>query len=179
MGQCCGKGAERELLVPEVSTKRATQSLSSNYATQSNNNEHSATGNPYNGRPSSNPTNTQKVTQDNTRKASTISSSVATTDSTFEHDDEKDFRTRCKALWDWNGDPSDTVQISLKAGDIIALIDKEEGGWWYGECLRTKAVGFFPGNYVEVLQRSWKIDSNRVNPKIAALQQNLTLGVDQ
>jgi len=96
---------------------------------------------------------------------------------TFGDDDEKDFRTKCRALWDWNGDPTDPVQIEFKTGDIIALIDKEEdGGWWYGECLRTKAVGFFPGNYVEVLTRNWKVDANKINPKIAALQQNLMLG---
>jgi len=94
---------------------------------------------------------------------------TATMEQTF--DEEKDFRTKCRALWDWNGDPTDPVQIAFKAGDIIALIDKEEdGGWWYGENLRTKAVGFFPGNYVEVLQRNWKVDANKVNPKIAALQ---------
>jgi len=110
-----------------------------------------------------------------TASPATTSSNLQTTE-TFENDDEKDFRTKCKALWDWAGDPNDPVQIALKAGDIIALIDKEDGGWWYGECLRTKAVGFFPGNYVEVLQRSWKVDSNRINPKIAALQQNLTVG---
>jgi len=98
---------------------------------------------------------------------------IVTNPETF--DEEKDFRTKCKAKWEWNGDPTDPVQIAFKAGDLIALIDKD-GGWWYGENLRTKAVGFFPGNYVEVLPRSWQVDETKINPKIATLQQNLTVG---
>jgi len=86
---------------------------------------------------------------------------------------EINFKPQCRALWDWNADVTDAQQISFKAGDIITIKEREPDGWWYGECLRTKEVGFFPGNYVEVIQRNWKVDSGRVNPKIAALQQNL------
>jgi len=169
MGQCCGKKDEREPLVPEVKSKDTTNTrihaaptqmppMTQPHANTSGNFGSASTKKEY-------PADTKQPVD-----------STSQTTETFEQDEEKDFRTRCRALWDWNGDPTDPVQIAFKAGDLIALIDKEEGGWWYGECLRTKAVGFFPGNYVEVLQRAWKIDNNKINPKIAALQQNLTLG---
>jgi len=157
---CCGNKDERERLVPEnktnTTTARALNTASPKPAVS-----------PYS--PASSTTNVPP-----TVPSSSSTDAPAGTETLSEQDD---FRTKCRALWDWNGDPTDPVQIAFKAGDVIALIDKEEdGGWWYGECIRTKAVGFFPGNYVEVLQRNWKVDSAKINPKIAAIQQGLALG---
>jgi len=87
-------------------------------------------------------------------------------------DQAVDIRTRCRALWDWNADPADDEQISFKAGDILVLIRREDE-WYYGENLKNHEIGYFPGNYVEVQARNWKVDANRVTPKIVSLQQSL------
>jgi len=90
-----------------------------------------------------------------------------------QQNDPVDIRTKCMALWDWTADSNDTEQITFKAGDVLALIRREGGGWWYGELLRTHEIGYFPENYVKVLTRNWKVDANRVSPMIVSLQQNL------
>jgi len=87
-------------------------------------------------------------------------------------DQNVDIRTRCRALWDWNADPADDEQISFKAGDILSLIRREDD-WYYGENLKNHDIGYFPGNYVEIQGRNWKVDTNRVTPKIISLQQSL------
>ena len=35
------------------------------------------------------------------------------------------------ALYDFDGDPAQN-QITLRKGDHIGVIDKDEGGWWWG-----------------------------------------------
>uniref|UniRef100_A0AAF5RTI0 SH3 domain-containing protein n=2 Tax=Wuchereria bancrofti TaxID=6293 RepID=A0AAF5RTI0_WUCBA len=45
-------------------------------------------------------------------------------------------------------------QLSLKVGDMVKIQSKSSSGWWQGEIVSdggTKKVGWFPGNYVEVL----------------------------
>ena len=37
----------------------------------------------------------------------------------------------------------------MKAGDIIAVVEKHASGWFKGEC--NGAVGLFPSNYTEVV----------------------------
>ena len=39
--------------------------------------------------------------------------------------------------------------MSLKAGDIIVVVEKHASGWFKGEC--NGAVGLFPSNYTEVV----------------------------
>eukprot|EP00300_Choanocystis_sp_HF-7_P021321 c20764_g1_i3.p1 GENE.c20764_g1_i3~~c20764_g1_i3.p1 ORF type:complete len:851 (+),score=192.87 c20764_g1_i3:64-2616(+) len=51
----------------------------------------------------------------------------------------------CKALYDYEAQEDD--YLSIKAGDIITLTNKDDSGWWEGE-LNGKS-GFFPSNYVE------------------------------
>lgn len=53
---------------------------------------------------------------------------------------------RCRALYDF--EPSDVPNgISIKAGDVITVLNKTPSGWWEGE-LRGQ-TGFFPSNYVQ------------------------------
>ena len=52
-----------------------------------------------------------------------------------------------RALFDY--DVTDEHLLSLKKGDIIAITDKDQSGWYIGE-LRGK-IGSFPAEYVEIL----------------------------
>ena len=46
-------------------------------------------------------------------------------------------------------DASSDKQISLKVGDVIAVLEKNASGWYKGES--NGAVGLFPSNYTEPL----------------------------
>jgi hypothetical protein len=52
-----------------------------------------------------------------------------------------------RALFDY--DVSDDHLLSFKKGDVIAISEKDNAGWYIGE-LRGK-VGSFPSEYVEIL----------------------------
>lgn len=52
---------------------------------------------------------------------------------------------RCRAIYDYDATHSD--EMSIKQGDIINLYEKQEDGWWQGEC--GGHVGIFPATYVE------------------------------
>ena len=54
-------------------------------------------------------------------------------------------RGKCKAIWDFEALNPD--ELSLKAGDVISLINDSSDDWWKGE-LRGK-VGIFPRSYVQ------------------------------
>ncbi|ELP90000.1 hypothetical protein EIN_403140 [Entamoeba invadens IP1] len=54
----------------------------------------------------------------------------------------------CKALYDY--DAQDENELSIKEGDVINIIKKDESsGWWTGE-LHAK-TGLFPSNYVTLM----------------------------
>jgi peroxin-13 len=42
--------------------------------------------------------------------------------------------------------------LGLKKGDIVAILQKLEGGWWRGR-KRDGSVGFVPGNYLDIIPR--------------------------
>ena len=46
-------------------------------------------------------------------------------------------------------DATSDKQLSLKVGDVIAVLEKSASGWYKGEC--NGAVGLFPSNYTEPL----------------------------
>ena len=51
----------------------------------------------------------------------------------------------CKAITDFQ--PSDldsSNSLTLKKDDVIKIYRKETDVWWYGQCLRTNKIGFFP-----------------------------------
>lgn len=56
-----------------------------------------------------------------------------------------DFDKHRKALFDFTGQNDD--EISFKTGDIIAVIDEIDKGWWLGEVHSKR--GIFPVNYTE------------------------------
>eukprot|EP00824_Muranothrix_gubernata_P000410 TRINITY_DN10471_c1_g1_i1.p1 TRINITY_DN10471_c1_g1~~TRINITY_DN10471_c1_g1_i1.p1 ORF type:complete len:916 (+),score=261.63 TRINITY_DN10471_c1_g1_i1:394-2748(+) len=51
----------------------------------------------------------------------------------------------CKALFDFTG--QDSNFLSVKAGDVITILAKDESGWWMGE--RNGVKGYFPSNYTQ------------------------------
>jgi peroxin-13 len=56
-----------------------------------------------------------------------------------------------QALYDFvPQDPN--VELALKKGDIVAVLQKLEGGWWRGR-KRDGAMGFVPGNYLDIIPR--------------------------
>ncbi|GAN02408.1 conserved hypothetical protein [Mucor ambiguus] len=50
-----------------------------------------------------------------------------------------------KALFDFTGQNQD--EITFRTGDVIAVIDEIDVGWWLGECHQKR--GIFPVNYTE------------------------------
>jgi peroxin-13 len=56
-----------------------------------------------------------------------------------------------QALYDFvPQDPN--VELALKKGDIVAVLQKLEGGWWRGR-KRDGTMGFVPGNYLDIIPR--------------------------
>jgi peroxin-13 len=56
-----------------------------------------------------------------------------------------------QALYDFV--PQDPhVELSLKKGDIVAILQKLDGGWWQGR-KRDGSTGFVPGNYLDIIPR--------------------------
>jgi len=44
------------------------------------------------------------------------------------------------------------VELPLKTGDIVAILQKFDAGWWKAR-KRDGSVGFVPGNYLDILPR--------------------------
>lgn len=61
------------------------------------------------------------------------------------HSSIHEFEKYRKALFDFTGQNND--EISFKTGDIIAVIDEIDKGWWLGEMNSNR--GIFPVNYTE------------------------------
>ena len=55
---------------------------------------------------------------------------------------------RVVAIYDY--DAQGEEEISLRDGDIVTVLKKEDDVWWLGE-LRNGKQGMFPKDYVEVL----------------------------
>ncbi|ORY01226.1 hypothetical protein K493DRAFT_312513 [Basidiobolus meristosporus CBS 931.73] len=71
-----------------------------------------------------------------------------------------------RAVYDFNGD--NNVELSLKRGDIIAILSRvdfqgQPSDWWRGR-LRNGQVGIFPSNYVEILEKKSNADGPPAPP---------------
>ena len=56
-----------------------------------------------------------------------------------------------QALYDFiPQDPN--VELQLKKGDIVAILQKLDGGWWRAR-KRDGTMGFVPGNYLDIIPR--------------------------
>ncbi|GBM98010.1 Intersectin-1 [Araneus ventricosus] len=63
------------------------------------------------------------------------------------------------ALYPFAGQHSD--ELTFQKGDIITLVNADDPSWWKGEL--NGAVGLFPSNYVEVLNKSAVSAQNNYN----------------
>ena len=54
---------------------------------------------------------------------------------------------QCRAIYDYAGNMYD--ELTIKYGDVINIHDKQEDGWWLGEC--QGLIGIFPATYVELV----------------------------
>jgi peroxin-13 len=62
-----------------------------------------------------------------------------------------------QALYDFT--PQDpNVEMPLRKGDIVAVLQKLEGGWWRGR-KRDGSMGFVPGNYLDIIPRRDEMSS--------------------
>ena len=69
-----------------------------------------------------------------------------------------------QALYDFvPQDPN--VEMALKKGDIVAILQKLDGGWWRGR-KRDGSMGFVPGNYLDIIPRREQVlpVKDRTNP---------------
>ncbi len=55
---------------------------------------------------------------------------------------------QCHALYDYEANLYD--ELTIKAGDVINIHDKQADGWWLGEI--SGNIGIFPATYVEEIQ---------------------------
>ena len=58
------------------------------------------------------------------------------------------YSLKVKANYDFTA--RNSAELSLRKGDIISVLDKDESGWWLGmrEIDGKEIYGMFPGNYV-------------------------------
>ena len=54
---------------------------------------------------------------------------------------------QCRAIYDYAANMYD--ELTIKYGDVINIHDKQEDGWWLGEC--QGLIGIFPATYVELV----------------------------
>ncbi|KAI8838361.1 SH3 domain-containing protein, partial [Chytridium lagenaria] len=78
----------------------------------------------------------------------------------------------CRALYDFKGEGP--AELTFSKGDIIAVLSKEDPStkqpsmWWRGR-LRSGPIGYFPANYVEVIEK--KVGTSPVQQPQQTMQQ--------
>eukprot|EP01135_Chromosphaera_perkinsii_P006897 Nk52_evm52s621 gene=Nk52_evmTU52s621 len=87
-----------------------------------------------------------------------------------------------KAVYDYSPAETEDDGLSFKEDDIVRILQKTETGWWQGECNGKR--GWFPSNYVEMLDDSKKGDRLSVTsptlpdmPSPAAVRRKLSTRV--
>ena len=59
-----------------------------------------------------------------------------------------------RALYNFTGTVS--TELNFQAGDLVAILDRtSDKNWWRGR-LKNGATGYFPHNYVQILERAVK-----------------------
>eukprot|EP01088_Endostelium_zonatum_P015813 TRINITY_DN4028_c0_g1_i1.p1 TRINITY_DN4028_c0_g1~~TRINITY_DN4028_c0_g1_i1.p1 ORF type:complete len:419 (+),score=166.65 TRINITY_DN4028_c0_g1_i1:686-1942(+) len=52
------------------------------------------------------------------------------------------------AMYDY--DPEQDDEIGLKKGELVIVFERDESGWWTGEC--NGKYGLFPGSFVQIIE---------------------------
>lgn len=82
----------------------------------------------------------------------------------LEQKDQKVTVEFAKALYDFQGQPPH--ELSFKKGDLIGILSRTDpqtgqpAHWWRGK-LQHSPVGFFPGNYVQLLDKKVELSSGQ------------------
>jgi len=76
---------------------------------------------------------------------------------------------------DFDYTKSEPNELTIRAGDLITVIDNEDEIWWFGDL--NGELGYFPANYVTVLNNNGKQDGDR-NSKRADTSKTTVLGAD-
>jgi hypothetical protein len=53
----------------------------------------------------------------------------------------------CEVAAIGNYTAEEPIELTIRKGDIIYVISKDETGWWKGKC--KNKIGFFPSNFVK------------------------------
>ncbi|XP_046895534.1 LOW QUALITY PROTEIN: 1-phosphatidylinositol 4,5-bisphosphate phosphodiesterase gamma-1 [Hypomesus transpacificus] len=77
------------------------------------------------------------------------------------------FKCTVKAMYEYKAQRDDELSFTKSA--VIQNVDKQEGGWWKGDCGGKKQL-WFPANYVE------EISPSAVEPDRSQLTENSPLG---
>eukprot|EP00727_Mastigamoeba_balamuthi_P006016 m51a1_g2033 putative neutrophil cytosol factor 1 (102) ;mRNA; f:1334533-1334838 len=56
--------------------------------------------------------------------------------------------TVCCATWDYS--PETDVELELRKGDAVVVVQKSESGWWYA--MKGNKGGYVPGSYLRQLR---------------------------
>jgi hypothetical protein len=65
----------------------------------------------------------------------------------------KEYDSIAKSIYPFKGELE--TEISFESGDFIFVVERrEKDGWWIGEC--KGKCGYFPSNYVELLDSNWE-----------------------
>lgn len=65
-------------------------------------------------------------------------------------------------------DATDEDQLTLKVGDIVIVMEKDETGWWGGHKEGEETTGWFPGICVDQLEGYDPRESRRLSPGAAS-----------
>lgn len=111
------------------------------------------TTNETNSRPvSALPTNTPYVPAENHQSTSSLNSKsdrdLIGIDFELSLFIDEDGQTRLRALYDY--DATEANELSMREGDLLVLLEKDESGWWRGRNNEGNE-GVFPSNFVEVI----------------------------
>nr|XP_040581499.1 rho guanine nucleotide exchange factor 7-like isoform X1 [Lepeophtheirus salmonis] len=68
-----------------------------------------------------------------------------------------------QAIYKFKGSNNDELMFDI--GDVITVTQREDGGWWEGTHSRRGKTGWFPSNYVRVLDDSSQDNSKYCIPK--------------
>uniref|UniRef100_A0A8C5G6R4 Phosphoinositide phospholipase C n=1 Tax=Gouania willdenowi TaxID=441366 RepID=A0A8C5G6R4_GOUWI len=67
------------------------------------------------------------------------------------------FKCTVRAMYEYKAQRDDELSFTKNA--IISNVDKQEGGWWKGDCVGKKQL-WFPANYVEEISPSQEMAEN-------------------
>ncbi|GAB5585161.1 hypothetical protein Unana1_00061 [Umbelopsis nana] len=81
---------------------------------------------------------------------------------------------RVRALYPFQS--TDQSSLCFKQGDYIEVLAQLESGWWDGWCDGQR--GWFPSNYVEVIQEDDRLSTSPVNTPNARLSLDLSATID-